>query len=66
MGNLTKYHAIWFDPREYRTRSFFVVAESVEQVKDWVFEQYNPHIHRDMVTVEVRQGGLKLPIIVEG
>lgn len=62
---LNKYHVVWFDDNLWRTQSFFLIAESEEQVKDWVYRRYNPHLNRDMISVEIKQGNVSFPLVVD-
>lgn len=62
---MNRYHVCWFDDTLWRTMSFYLVAENESQIIDWVFDNYRPRGNKDIVNVQLIQGGLKFPIMVE-
>lgn len=61
---INKYLVYWFDNKMWRDLSFILLAENENETLDWVMANYEPRGGRPSVNVELRAGGLNLPIIV--
>lgn len=62
---MNRYHVCWFDHLSWNTKSFYLVAENEDQIKDWIVEKYgHPQLNTNMVTITIQQGGITFPIIV--
>ena len=62
---MNKYLVDWFDNKLWRHISFILIAESEKQVSDWVGENYEPRGGLNCINIQLRSGGIKLPIIVQ-